>query len=129
MRVRLFLTALSLLPLPAQAIAPQSVTYYCTSEAAGGLKYDEQLKKWRSINFRTGKAFVLKLQFLSASKEKMFDFEPSPTTVNQFRVTVTEAGSSKEKNCINMNDPKAPVRVWGDGWVRCETVFTEYRAG
>jgi hypothetical protein len=118
--------AFVLASVSAHAIEPKSVAYYCTTEAAGGLWYDEQLKKWRSANFRTGKGFVLKLQFLSATKEKMFESATELTAVNKFNVTVTEAGSNSDRACRNMKDYKLPISVWGDGWVRCDVSLTEY---
>lgn len=111
----------------AHAIEPRDATYYCAAEAAGGIAYDEQLKRWRSANFRPDKKFVLKLKFLSSAKEKMFEWT-GPEIVNRFSITVTAAGSNTDTPCRNIQDRGAPVDVWGNNdWLRCEASLTEYR--
>ncbi|MCK1459614.1 hypothetical protein IVB34_14755 [Bradyrhizobium sp. 2] len=110
----------------ARAIEPRDRTYYCTPEAVGGVRYDEQLKKWRSANFRPSGNFVLKLQYVSSRKDRMFS-GADESTVHEFKVTVTEAGSSKELPCTNMRDYKLPISVWPDGWVLCSASLSEYK--
>ena len=110
----------------AYAIEAKSAAYYCISEAAGGVAYEERLKKWTSTHFRPGKGFVLKLNFLSTNREKMFDWTDI-STVNRFIVTVTEAGSSLESPCRNLKDYRSPVEFWDDGWLRCEAGLSEFR--
>ena len=117
--------AFALASVSAHAIEPKNATYYCTIEAAGGLRYDEQLRKWRSANFKPDKPFVLKLQFLTSTKESMFE-GAELRGVNKFRVTVTEAGSTSDSACRNVDDYKSPISVWGDGWLRCNASLTEY---
>jgi hypothetical protein len=110
----------------AHAIEGRDAAFYCTPEAAGGLAYDDKLRKWHSANFHPERNFVLKLQFIQSKQEKIADWA-DPDTVNQFEVSVVEAGSNKKKNCRNMKDYQLPVPVWSDGWVRCEAALTEYR--
>jgi hypothetical protein len=108
-------------------MAPRSAAYYCTPEAAGGVRYDDRLKKWTAANFQPGKPFVLKLQFVSTGRERLFDWMKDLSTVNRFSVTLTEAGSSIDVPCNNTKDFKLPVDVWGDdGWLRCEAGVSEY---
>lgn len=111
---------------PAQAIEARSVSYYCTTDAAGGVNYDKQNQRWKSANFKPDKPFVLKLKLVGSSREKMFDWSPV-SMVNRFEVLTTEAGSNFDRPCRNTKDAKSPVEVWGDGWLFCDFNLTELR--
>lgn len=126
MRLIFLLPALTVFATPVNAIAPRSATYYCTTEAFGGVNFDKQNQRWKAANFKPEKPFVLKLNFLSSAREKMFEWS-QPGAVNRFEVALTEAGSSKDRPCRKMKDPTKPIEVWDDGWVRCEFNLTELR--
>jgi hypothetical protein len=110
------------------AIDARSAAFYCTPDAAGGVSFNEQQGKWTGTIFRPGKAFVLKLNFVSSDRKKMFpQFSTDLSTVNSFDVAVTEAGSSVEAPCTNLNGSKLPVEVWDDGWLRCNWSLSDFR--
>ncbi|WP_316159791.1 hypothetical protein [Bradyrhizobium sp. SZCCHNRI20481] len=118
-------TTCLLLCTHAYAIEPKDVTFYCTSEAVGGLRYDEQLKKWRSANFQADGRFVLKLEFVSTTSEPIYE-GASPSIVHRFRITVRPAGSTIDSRCIADSDDGL-VAVWPRGHVRCSYSLSELR--
>ncbi|MCA1514559.1 hypothetical protein [Bradyrhizobium sp. NBAIM01] len=120
------LAALCVFAGPASAIAPKNATYYCTNEAAGGVSYEERQSRWAGTVFRPSKPFVLKLNYLGSSREKMYEWA-DPSDVARFNVTVTAAGSNKDIPCYDLRDPLKPILVWGNGWVRCESSLSEIR--
>jgi hypothetical protein len=61
----------------------KDVAYYCVSEVAGGLWYNEKTKKWEGVSFRPESKFVLKMIFLHSN----------------YDVTVTEAGKEYNLRC------------------------------
>lgn len=109
----------------AQALAARNAAYYCTPEAASGLSFDNNTKKWVSARFKPDKAFVLKFSFESSAREKMFEQAKDPSTVNRFRVTSTDAGSTSDLPCFNRKNHKSPVEIWDDGWVQCNAGLSE----
>lgn len=48
----------------------KDATYYCVAEAAGGLKYNETMKKWEGGSFSPEAKFVLRMNFLRARVQK-----------------------------------------------------------
>ncbi|MBH5372809.1 hypothetical protein [Bradyrhizobium glycinis] len=120
------LAALLVCARSANAIEPKNATYYCTNEASGGVKYNPQLQKWTSAQFKSDKPFVLRLQFLNSRREKQFSWTEL-TTVNSFAVTIAEAGSNEARPCKAVKDYQRPVEIWGDDWLRCNVSLSEFR--
>ncbi|MGY4501085.1 hypothetical protein ACVWYH_005016 [Bradyrhizobium sp. GM24.11] len=69
---------------------------------------------------------MLKFQYMSSRKDRIYS-GADESSVHEFKVTLTEAGSSKNTPCSNARDYKLPVSVWADGWAVCSAAFTEYR--
>jgi len=109
----------------AQFVPSGDASYLCTAEIAGGLAYDDEMKKWKGTTFETDKKrmsfgwdkkFVLRLKFLRSRIEK---FLSKDELVHDYRVTMGPAdGFTFELPCTGRGPDKAvPVDVFG--WVRC----------
>jgi hypothetical protein len=81
-----------------QAISAESkdISYYCTKDATGGVRYNEKTKKWEATNFKPDGNFVLKMQYLRSYANKA-GFGSSDIT--EYTVTVTIAGSKYAAPC------------------------------
>ena len=84
------------------AMAPKDASYFCTVELAGGLAFNQNLKKWESAKFRPERKFVLKLKYLTTRTQK--DFLGKDETVTDFNVTLTAAGSNSSEPCLKTGD-------------------------
>lgn len=108
----------------AVALPARDATYFCNVKAAGGLRYDEQTKVWRSANFKPGNSFVLKLKFVASRTQKSWNDKDEP--VNDFSVTLTEEGSNSEKKCYNSRTFKEIITISSINYINCNSSITEY---
>jgi hypothetical protein len=103
----------------------KEVSYFCTSEFAGGLAYNDVSKKWEGTTFRTRDRFVLKLRLVDSGVDQ---YGSSQFKYSIYLVTVTLAGTNDAGQCVKdgMGDPRR-IRVWESGIVECEANVTFYK--
>ena len=101
----------------ASAQLGKDASYFCVAEFAGGLIYDEGMKKWKSGALRIEEKFVLRLKHLRTRVQKSYTGEDEP--VHDYDVTVTPAGSNAPFPCVSYGQRHVAVRllssVWCDG--------------
>lgn len=112
------------LPLPAGA-QTYSGAYYCVTEFAGGLSYDEGRNTWESARLRTDTKLVLRLKYEGTVKHKDGMGE---TLWENYTVTLTTAGEEYAAPCTSdFEYPIKTVLVGGYGHVACTANLTLYR--
>jgi hypothetical protein len=79
------------------AIAQNEESYFCETEAVGGLSYDATDKKWKGTSFNDRNKFALRVQIIEPSNTK------ERKAYDNFRVTITPYGESKGSDCTNLN--------------------------
>ena len=84
----------------------KNVAYYCVTEAAGGLWYNEKTKKWEGASFRAEQKFVLKMNFVRAGVRK----EMIEEQVTDYNIMVTASGKDTSLPCTR-NYPNETVTV------------------
>ncbi|MET4242744.1 hypothetical protein [Bradyrhizobium sp. RT10b] len=114
---------LALLTENAQAVEAKNATYYCAVEMAGGLFYDENLKRWRSGTLRTDDRFVLKLKYLTTRMGK--DLVNRDEVVLTFNVAIVEGGSNTDAEC-RARDWSEVVEVRPNNYIFCNAVLSDY---
>jgi hypothetical protein len=77
-------------------------SYLCIDEAAGGIQYNAQTRKWEGTAFRAFQKFILRMKFLktrvAGQEETVFDYS----------VTINKMGSSYAAPCVHPSeDPRA----------------------
>jgi hypothetical protein len=100
----------------------KDVAYYCVSDAAGGLWYNEKTKKWEGASFRAEQKFVLKMNFVRAGVRK----EMIEEQVTDYNIMVTASGKDTSLPCTR-NYPNETVTV-ADQYrsFSCTTVAHDY---
>jgi len=109
-----YLTALPLLLACATAeaqIASKDASYSCVPEFAGGVRYDEQMRKWEGSTFKLQAMFVMRMKHLRSIKRKDFRGKEEPAQI--FDVTITKAGSNTALPCYNWQVPSRTVVLGG----------------
>lgn len=106
----------------ASAQLGKDASYFCTAEIAGGLAYDEGLKKWKGTGLRTEQKFVLRLRYLNSRKVG------GDQTVYDYDVTVTTTGTNNALPCARSGrtDRVVPVNN-NSGILLCDTSLHNYR--
>ena len=105
---------LCLLTNPAFAQS-KDVAYRCAGEAAGGLSYNEQTKKWEGASFRPQQQFVLRMNFVGAREN-----------VRDYRATVTTSGKDTGLPCTSTDTDETVTVVDSDRSFSCTTVAYDY---
>jgi len=126
--VRAFIGVLVLILTSSGSALAQSkdAAYYCVADAAGGLKYNESMKKWEGASFRPEAKFALRMNFLRARVQKEeYSSLVAEEQVSDYTVTVTTSGSNTGVDCISQY-PSKTVTVYESGNFRCYTAVTEY---
>ena len=101
-------------------------SYYCVVEFAGGVAYDEKLKRWDSARFRPHEKFVVHFKYIGPH---MLDGPVSYT--DDYFVTITPSGSDKPEACKSYYK-EAPDRIVFTrdvGRGDCETHLHRYTFG
>jgi hypothetical protein len=109
-------------PCEGLSTPPQNASYFCTVDFAGGLSFNENLKKWQSTTFRADRKFVLRLKFVASRTQKNYLGHDEP--VLDFSVTITEAGSNSPSKCTSEGSNVVTVDQFN--YVRCSTALTDY---
>jgi len=113
----------------AQAQFVKNGAYFCTSEVAGGIKYDEQTKKWRGQALRSDEKFVVRLRFIRTRMENISGLD---RLVQHYDVTITMAGTNNALPCVS--EGMLYVRMRDNEWLKChiplarpfDPYFTDY---
>src|SRR5215467_6222229 len=87
----------------------KDASYFCIAEFAGGLAYDERMKKWKGTAIRIEQKFVLRLKHLRTQPKSAFS-----ETVYDYNVSVTGAGTNLARMCEKY--PSRQVTVPEFGW-------------
>src|SRR5262245_8052873 len=114
LRSSAILSLLCLLPSPAFAQS-KDVSYRCAGEAAAGLWYNEQTKKWEGASFRPQQQFVLKLKFVRAREN-----------VSDYGAIVTTSGKDTGLPCTTTDTEETVTVVDSDRSFSCTTVAYDY---
>jgi hypothetical protein len=127
-QMRAFIGVLVLILTSSGSAVAQSknAAYYCVADAAGGLKYNETMKKWEGASFSPEAKFVLRMNFLRARVQKEeYSSLVAEEPVSDYTVTVTTSGTNTGVECISQY-PSKTVTVYESGTLRCYTAVTEY---
>jgi hypothetical protein len=78
--------------------SPSDLKYLCVAEAEGGVRYNEQSRKWEGAIFRPTYKFLLHLKFKKSHVEK--DRWDKEELVYEYMVTRTRLGDDYEDPCF-----------------------------
>lgn len=121
------LTALFLLPLAAHAQDKGNHSYFCKTEVAGGLHYNETVKKWTSTSFKPQEDFVLRLKYVETKVEKIWQYASKEEPVTYYSVTLTPKGTTSPYNCFAHDTTNGQVRVTPTTMIVCNSNLTDYK--
>jgi hypothetical protein len=88
------------------------VAYFCVSEVAGGLWYNEKIKKWEGTSFRATVKFLVEMSFA-------YSWVKQNEHVSDYKVTVTRSGENAVLPCLSHITKEKTVTV-GDNY---RTIF------
>jgi hypothetical protein len=118
--------ALTLIAALAQA-EPQNMSYFCSAEAAAGLKYDASLGKWTGAQLRPDSRFVLRLIFNRTYTRKYTYIEEQ---VDEYSANITPHNVGVTSNpvpCLTVTETDAQNAVTlVNGFFRCSTMTQQY---
>lgn len=77
----------------------KDAAYYCTAEAAGGLAYNEIIKKWQGVAFPAEHKFILRMKFLRTYIHKKESEIQEDEAFNLYEVTITGTGKNFPHEC------------------------------
>ena len=89
-------------------------SYSCTTEASGGIFYNDQTKKWDGTRFRPFRKFVLRLKYVRTAAEG-----------DEHSATVTSDGRNDSLPCVS--NRMQLVQLNERGVLICRTEFYDYR--
>lgn len=75
-----------------------SGTYFCTAEAAAGISWDPQSRRWLGTLFSDRPRYIFEMKFLRRFKDKLGG--PIEFDVSAFDVSVQEHGKGKPWPCL-----------------------------
>src|SRR5262245_28457723 len=93
----------------------KDVAYRCVGQAAAGLSYNEQTKKWEGASFRPQQQFVLKMKFVRAREN-----------VSDYGATVTTSGKDTGLPCTSTDTDETVTVTDSDRSFSCTTVAYDY---
>ena len=73
----------------------QDHTFFCTTDASGGISYNTPAKRWEGTRFKADGKFLLKMEYLQSHTDKGKYFE---TDISDYMVSITPAGKSTISN-------------------------------
>jgi len=88
----------------------KDAAYYCVSEAAGGLWYNEQTKKWEGHSFHAEQKFVLKIGLVRSWVRR------------EYKVLITQSGQ-KGLPCFGFSNEETITK----DRILCTTYVHDYR--
>jgi len=108
----------------AQIELGRDASYFCVEEFSGGLRYNENLKKWGAASFRADGKFVLKLKFIRSRESHDFFGERA-----EYEVSITEAGTSGPTPCVKFYGDRTVTIYQRPSTLGCEALGSSYRFG
>src|SRR5262245_42745408 len=96
----------------------KDASYFCMDEVAGGIRYNEQTKKWEGAPFRVSSKFVLKMKFLKTKLRR-------EETVFDYSVTITKMGWRFPESCSNAGQENVTVDQIGY-FIHCSALNDEF---
>jgi hypothetical protein len=108
----------------ARALDRKDTSYFCTAEAAGGVSYKADQKKWGGAIFRTNEKFVLRLKFV--------DVEAGTSTWDKndiytnFEVFLTPSGTNSDSRCSYIGAGGKKVSVSKHDQFTCYAALQQY---
>jgi hypothetical protein len=97
----------------------KNISYFCNSEAGGGVFFNSSLGKWEGSKFNPRPAFVLRLRFLQRSQT---DDAVGDRSASVYEVSRTEVGTSVAEPCVGDVGQEVTVRDEPRSrFVRCES--------
>ena len=102
----------------------QNVSYFCSADAAAGLKYDASAGKWAGAPLRPDAKFILKLVFNRTYTRK---FTYTEEQVDEYLANVTPYNSSNAVPCLTVSETDAVNSIaMVNGAFRCSTMTQQY---
>lgn len=83
-----------------------SGAYFCTVQAAAGIKFDQSQKKWNGVPFEPRGGFIVRIKFQHTETQKMWNVE---FTYDFYEASITQAGTSGTRNCRGSGKPTVMV--------------------
>ena len=104
-----------------------SGSYFCTADAAGGVRFNDATGTWESTQFKTDSRHILKLELWG----KEFD-EYSQKMRNAYIVSFSEHGANSERGCLSKTHELKEINVFlsfisENGRLSCETLFGDLK--
>lgn len=115
-----------LVPFNARALENKDHTFFCTTDASGGISYNTPAKRWEGTRFKADGKFLLKMEYLQSHTDKGKYFE---TDISDYMVSITPAGEKHDQQCnyfyfyAHTENKSVPVM---NGGFRCDAVLTDY---
>ena len=115
-----------LVPFNARALENKDHTFFCTTDASGGISYNTLAKRWEGTRFKADGKFLLKMKYLQSHTDKGKYFE---TDISDYMVSITPAGEKHDQQCnyfyFYAHTENKSVAVMNGGF-RCDAVLTDY---
>lgn len=103
---------------------PQNVSYFCSANAAAGLKYDASTGSWAGAALHADAKFILKLVFNRTYSRK---FTYAEEQVEEYVASVTPFNAANAVPCLTVSDTDAVNSVaMVNGAFRCSTMTQQY---
>jgi hypothetical protein len=102
----------------------KDLAYFCVGEAAGGLWYNQQTKKWEGHSSIPSQKFVLKIKFPDARVRK----GASEKQASDYNITITKTGENTGLPCrgYDANETVTVSDLYGI-FISCITSGNEYQ--
>jgi hypothetical protein len=81
-----------------------SGSYFCTSEAVGGVHFDEVINKWTSTNFEPSAQHIVKIEPQSLFKDNIFDEMRTVYTISISAHGKESTSNAYSDYCYTRND-------------------------
>ncbi|MBN9598015.1 MAG: hypothetical protein J0G36_22030 [Afipia sp.] len=101
----------------AYSLPSNDLNFLCIPEAAGGVSFNENTKRWESTKFRLKRGLVVKLKHLRTFSEKN-TFGRSET-FTEFRIRMTEVGEKDEYRCYHASKHTDEVTIGETDFLTC----------
>ena len=110
------------MPSMAMGLERSDGAYYCAVNFAGGIAYNDTLKRWEGALFNPSGNFVAKLSFHESKKKSIGSFT---FDLDEYDVTITEErDNSVTDNCLHDKKPPTNEEKFG---MSCNTGLKEYK--
>lgn len=90
--------------------------YYCKDEVGGGIRYDENLKRYVGTRFVTEDSFILSLE-----RDKEFNEDNK-----KYNVRITKSGSSIKYPCHNYTSKGLTPTLMPSNTLQCHAALHKY---